>query len=496
MGRTARISLSLANLVYLRAWADLIPLGSDNLFYRKSLPDFRLYFALIGDVLALALLIFLLIRIAPRVPSWLRRALPVAAIAILAFAFSFLRAHLPHLAPVSVLAVLFVAAEILAYKFSTRTVRIIKGLALAATPCLAVTFLAPIYYLSRPSPIPPDPPLAHRLNGSPAVRVIWVIFDEWDQRLTFGDADTPSAAPVPTIASLSARSFIASRALAAQSGAVPVYNMATALAIPSLLYGKLAIAFGTEDASTRNLLFTGESDPTVLGSGNSVFARARSLGWNSAIAGWFLPYCRIFASQVTDCYWDEMFDQASSASRFPVQAAVDETRMLFESEMYSPFGRSLVVARHTGEYQALLAAAKRYAADAAIGLAFIHLNVPHKPYLDNPGLRSLVHTGQPDALYIKELRWVDNAVAEILCTLDNSGLASKTAVILSSDHPARLASRTTPYVPFIVHLPGYAPGVTSSLELSTLGSADLVMAIANGQIHSPLDIENFLVRRQ
>jgi len=31
--------------------------------------------------------------------------------------------------------------------------------------------------------------------------------------------------------------------------------------------------------------------------------------------------------------------------------------MLFETEMYSPFGRSLVDARHFGEYEALTAAA-------------------------------------------------------------------------------------------------------------------------------------------
>ena len=134
-------------------------------------------------------------------------------------------------------------------------------------------------------------------------------------------------------------------------------------------------------------------------------ARVRSEGWNLAIAGWYLPYCRVFAAQATDCYWDERYDQASSASPRPLEAAVDETRMLFETEMYSPFGRSLVDARHFAEYQALLAAARRYAADPSIGVAFIHFNIPHAPYFYNPEIGRFGRRGYPDDLYADALSW-------------------------------------------------------------------------------------------
>jgi hypothetical protein len=191
-----------------------------------------------------------------------------------------------------------------------------------------------------------------------------------------------------------------------------------------------------------------------------------------------------------------MFDAASSAGTGPLQAAVDESRMLFESQMFSPFGRSLVVQRHFGEYEALIAAAKRYASDPSIGVAFVHLNVPHMPYFDSPGIRGILRGNRNDALYIDSLRWVDNVVGEVVSSLSGSGLDSRTAIVLSSDHPARLVSRLTPYVPFIVHLPTYDAGLVTTQEFSALGSADLVLAIATGEVQSPLDVENFLIHHR
>jgi hypothetical protein len=86
MGRNFWLCLAFANLVYLRAWTDLIPVRAGALFFRKTLPGINLYFAIAGDVVALALLTLLLICVAPKLPGWLQRALPVAAIAMVALA--------------------------------------------------------------------------------------------------------------------------------------------------------------------------------------------------------------------------------------------------------------------------------------------------------------------------------------------------------------------------------------------------------------------------
>ena len=56
---------------------------------------------------------------------------------------------------------------------------------MAALPSVAATFGGVgAVMLTRPT-LPPDPPPAARLPGGLAVRVLWLIFDEWDQRLSF-----------------------------------------------------------------------------------------------------------------------------------------------------------------------------------------------------------------------------------------------------------------------------------------------------------------------
>ena len=145
------------------------------------------------------------------------------------------------------------------------------------------------------------------------------------------------------------------------------------------------------------------------------------------------------------------------------------------------------------EYQALVAAAKRYATDPSIGVAFVHLNVPHMPYLDKPGIGHLLHSVPRTTLYVDEFEWVDNAVAgNTVC-------------------PERLRHG----IQDRSH-PQFGPSGASGIETHALcsfhrafagiqcrsgcrnrgvfgaRSADLFMAIAGGQVRSPPDIENSL----
>ncbi|HVW09816.1 MAG TPA: sulfatase-like hydrolase/transferase [Bryobacteraceae bacterium] len=487
MRRDLAVALSLANLVYLRAWADLIPGGAAQLFYRKTMPGFGVYFGLVADVLLLSLALFAVLRAAPKMPRWLQRLLPVGAAALLLLGTVFLRTQLAHYVSMRALAAAagigFCAAAVWMLRFPDAAARAVRAPLLAALPCLAITFLGPLYYLTRPSPLPPDPPLAPSLPGRPQTRVLWVVFDDWDQRLTFRNPD--QAVPVPSLFYLEAHSFAATHALAAQTG-VPVVNMATTAAIPSLLYGKNAAAAELENPSTDHLLF-GDGSQTVFGADNSVFARFRALGFNAAAAGWYLPYCRVFASQLTSCYWDVRYDQATSIGSPPVEAAADATRMLFETEGYSLFGRSLVTVRHLAEYQALLDAGKREAADPALGLAYVHFNVPHPPFFD--GERG---PGDP---YLRELSYVDRAVRELMEALRVSGLDRRTAVILTSDHPARLVTPTDPHVPLLVHFPNEQNSMVLDNEITALRIGSLAVAIAAGEVQNPEQTAHFLSGR-
>ena len=330
-----------------------------------------------------------------------------------------------------------------------------KGAALAAMPCLAVTFVAPVFYLSGPSPLPPDPPLARRLAGSPPVRVLWILFDDWDERLTFPDR-APGNDPAHT--RYSGRSFVrTSRALAGRGGNA-VSGMATAIASRPCFTGSARLVQRTQTtepgaSSSPETRLPAAKSRRPLDPASSILARVRSEGWNLAIAGWYLPYCRVFAGYLTDCYWDERYDQAPARVPGCLDAAVDETRMLFETEMYSPFGRSTVDAATSRNIRPC-SRPLTLRADPSIGVAFVHFNIPHMPYFYNPEIGRFGRRGYPDDLYEDALRWVDRSVGDILSALRRSGLDSKTAIIISSDHPARLIQTLDPHVPFIVHLPG------------------------------------------
>src|SRR6185312_4971362 len=236
---------------------------------------------------------------APKMPRWARRLLPIGAIALVLIGAAFLRMQISHYVPMRMIAAAggigFCAAGAWMFLFPAAAARAVRGFAFAALPCLAVTFLGPLYYLSGPSPLPPDPPLATSLPGRPPVRILWIAFDDWDQRLTFRNTD--HAAPVTTLFDLESRSFAATHALAAQTG-VPVVDMATTAAIPSLLYGKNVTREEVETPSVQHLLFGNGPEQAVLGEGDTIFARFRKLGWNAAAAGWYLPYCRVFASEL------------------------------------------------------------------------------------------------------------------------------------------------------------------------------------------------------
>jgi hypothetical protein len=102
--------------------------------------------------------------------------------------------------------------------------------------------------------------------------------------------------------------------------------------------------------------------------------------------------------------------------------------------------------RHREEYHSILALAQKIAADPGISLALFHFNIPHRPYFsETPGPAAPTYDGG--------LELVDRTLGKMLQVLKESGLESRTALVLSSDHPLRYAQSAQPgSVPFLVHL--------------------------------------------
>jgi hypothetical protein len=263
--------------------------------------------------------------------------------------------------------------------------------------------------------------------------------------------------------------------------------MYTVVSMPSLLYAKRVVREQIVDAARMDLEF-GDGSRSRFGEGPSFFSLARARGWNSAVGGWYLPYCRSFGAQVSSCYWDQLYERSNAVYPGFAEAAWQETRLLAENALVAPFGQRLTTIRHANEYKALADFALRTAADPGIGLALVHFNIPHTPYF---------YTAASGATgYDATLQLVDRTLAEVLETLARSGLDGRTALILSSDHPARFPTRIDGgedvHVPFIVHLPGEQTGMAFDTEFSALATVPLALAIAAGEIATPEAVARFV----
>ncbi len=122
-------------------------------------------------------------------------------------------------------------------------------------------------------------------------RIVWILLDELSYNLVFDHP--PSGQQFPNLQSLRSRST--------SLGNIKPVGVFTDRIVPSLLAGReIDQIRGTR---SRNLLYMNQAqhewaqyDPNT-----TLFKLAQTNGWNSGVAGWFNPYCRIFAATLTTC---------------------------------------------------------------------------------------------------------------------------------------------------------------------------------------------------
>ena len=194
------LSLSLANLVYIRSWAEVLTFHPSSAYWLKSFPTPERFLGLMLAILALTLVFLLVLRQMGRTTNKLaRRALNLAfllpLVALLNSVLTLSRAsdlplflqfvHQPQVAAAAVIATLAVAGLIFT---GERGFQIVATVLIVLSPLAAMAFGQAIYRMAVYDPrVTADGPTAARLTAKPAgsPRVLWVVFDEWDQDLTF-----------------------------------------------------------------------------------------------------------------------------------------------------------------------------------------------------------------------------------------------------------------------------------------------------------------------
>jgi arylsulfatase A-like enzyme len=171
------------------------------------------------------------------------------------------------------------------------------------------------------------------------------------------------------------------------------------------------------------------------------------------------------------------------------QILPNQTRSLFESNIFSLFGRSLTAGQQTGVYQAMMREAKRLVVDRDFGFTLVHLPIPHAPHAYDRKTGTFTLGNSPIAGYIDSLALLDRSVGELRRAMENAGVWDSTTVLFTSDHGYRdaeaLDGKTDSRIPYILKLASQKDAVTYAQEFNTVLTADLLLGVLRGEIGDP-----------
>jgi hypothetical protein len=352
-----------------------------------------------------------------------------------------------------------------------------------------------------------DGPLAAPLHLQPGrPRVVWIIFDELSQTIAFGNR--PVNLALPNLDALTGQSFYAT---AAESPAG-----ATEISMPSLIIGEKVLQAQSDRPDGLRVKLSSRPEPVSWGSLPNVFDAARGLGFNTALVGWYHPYGRVLNRSLTKCYW-------AAGWLAPGIEEPGGAQPLWEG-MWNRLGLQFVSMPLMGHlpgvhpersyrreklprFTFLSGRAREIVSDPEIGLALIHLPVPHPPAIyDRARSIFTIETRS----YLDNVALVDREMGMLRQAMEDAGLWDRTAVLVSADHGWRTglwrgspewtsedetASRQdTMGVPFLLKLPGQTSGVVYSKPFNTVVTRELITGILKGQVTDPAAVVTLVER--
>jgi hypothetical protein len=511
--RDAISALSLANLVFLRLWAALIaPYGDGGYTIRREIRPVN-FAALTLDLFALAILLFLVfqgIRRQQGQPPERRSKLftytaaalfGVCALAILNSAdLMFSPAQTSpwlHVARRVVVGAGALMGAVCIVAFITSRKGLVRfgldGLAIVS-PLLPIILIRALLIVSHFNGAAlaqsPGQPRLRPVNTGP--HVLWVIFDEWDERLSFPDRRPGWNFP----------EMDRIRREALYSDAVIGAAHDTDWAMPGLTIGthvQRRIPNGPNDLL---MWLDGAKDPLHWNKCPNVFSDARKAGFDTGVVAWALPYCRVLDRSLTGCWWQnaELHDDAVNAPLPGIMA--HQARAIVERRYLSPFGQSLEAEHHAWLYQEMLKKATEVATTRPYNLTLLHFCVPHAPYFYN------AKTGRDDLLftrgqsgYADALALVDKTIGELRRSMEAVGVWDSTTLLISADHGLRdrLDFDGKPFsrtVPFILKLAGQHDSREYNEKFAALLSRRMLLSILQGEIATTNDMAQWLDRNR
>lgn len=513
------ICFSVGNLRFLRRWYDLEHLKERSMdYYRTGPADPTLLFAtLLGSLLLTVVLYaaWMWVKLWPS--AWKRKLAYAGFLLLLMSSLESVRRYWnfeggrPDLGSnIALLTIegLLAAGLVLALRGELRVVRAARRVALFMTllfPSLMIDFGWSRLAAEPASAFLPQPsaPMLARRPG-PGRRVVWLLFDEFDQRLAF-DLHLPEVS-LPELDRLRSESIVSNHAMQTAGW--------TTLAVPSLLSGIVYSSDELVDANTLRVHPPGSDKGFSWIDQPNVFQRARAAGFNSALVGWHHPYCRVMGESLVRCMdlptgnpTPAILRESSAAEEgvlhttaflFRLQFANLADMVRLRRDVTSENLRDeFVQRRQQRQYFQIRDRAYADIDDPNLDLVFVHFPTPHPlAYYDRDRRDfALGHSRS----YFDSLALVDRTVGEVRSALEKSGLWANTSLIITSDHGLRpdlwrnhlgwnprleelTRSGQSESVPLIVKVAGNDQGTAYDIPLSNVICGDLALAMLSGEI--------------
>jgi hypothetical protein len=339
------------------------------------------------------------------------------------------------------------------------------------------------------------------LPGASGNRIIWLMFDELSYDQTF-DHPQPGIS-LPTFDRLRDQSFNFSN--------IKPAGYYTEQIIPSLFLGQqIEIVRRTSEGQlfykTKNNQQSRELDAR-----DTVFDTARAEGWTTGLVGWLIPYCRFMGSELDSCFWDRNDD-----SLFEPFGASEDKSMLANSAAIPVWVWANVKgdmheynAEHLANFQEIMRHAEGLIDDRRLRFLYIHLPIPHPPGIYDRRKNQLRAGGS----YLDNLVLADQAAATLLSEIDATPEASRTTLIVTSDHSFRTSlwknkeggwtdeDQTATGGHFderpvlLVHFPAQNAGTTFPAEFDEMLEHDIVDGMLRGKMKTAGDFTGFLAAK-
>lgn len=489
--KDALVAATLANLVFLRVWSYLLD-RHESAYLAETPYNPVGYIAILINTGVFALVFYLGARcVSHRTDRWSRELATLAFFMFLLPAIDCLRRSLglslDRLWFVGgvwlLIGLVLIGIGVLPWRVLLR--RTLYRVLLILFPFVVTTAVQAVWIAingERPKPEELSLPFPNGPKAPSPHRVVWVIFDEWDQRVTF-DRRPPGLA-LPHIDAFAKNAVVATQAYSPAG--------ATALSIPSILTGRYVedVKFGGSDS----LLVQAAGETTHLDFRRmpNLLTEAATVGKRVAIVGWYHPYSRLFPHN--DHFWVR-WGAAVGGQMFRANTVFGA----LHAQLRFVFAPHTARQSHADLYAKLHAAARLAVASRAVDVAFIHYPIPHLPGIydrERQVLSARISFNAGD-LYADNLALVDQTLGQLMADLDTAGLRGCTTVVLSSDHWWRTADvvdgQLDYRIPLMLQMGSDREGKTCTTRINTVSATPIIAEILGGLVN---DHNTILARLQ